>query len=61
MEFITVLEAHCFFYQEVYKGEEKDELFLTQFQKWVDDNDITIAEIDFPEEPDFSGSTNDDR
>lgn len=58
MEFATIKEAQEFFRQEVYQVPEEGEvtgMFEREFKSWVEYNDITIWEIDFPEEGDFSG------
>lgn len=59
MEFITRKEAEGFFFDEVYKGDERDKLFYKAFKEWLYTNDIVITEE--MEEGDFSGSTNEDR
>jgi hypothetical protein len=65
MEFVTIKEAKEFFRLEVYQVREEDEdnkdLFEKKFAEWVEVNDITIAEIDYPEEGDFTGVDNEDR
>jgi len=58
MEFATIKEAKEWFREEVYQVPEEGEvtgMFEREFKTWVEINDITIWEIDNPEEPDFSG------
>lgn len=60
MQFDTKEEAEEWFFLNVYKGEEKDELFKREFKIWIEVNDIVILDEmieDFTGTGDITGET----